>query len=140
MTTWRQLDLLKHPRRQRGTRPPPALERRTHIALVDTLRIGLADGWWFSHVPNGELRTERTGAVLKRMGAKPGVFDLMLISPTGLVYFMELKRGRAPLTLAQKVFLAEMDKRGVPCAVARSYDEALDRLSQWGAIRVRVAA
>lgn len=144
MTTWRQLSLLKDPRRQRGTRPPPAKERKTQIALIDTLEKygGLSPDWEVFHVPNGELRSEKTGALLKRMGAKAGVLDLEFLSPTGRPYFLELKRGRAPLTEAQAAFIARQEKRGVPCAVARSYKEAIEQLKAWGALRttIRVAA
>ena len=143
MTTERQLDLLKSVR-QRGVRPPLALERETQIALVETLDRygGLASGWEVFHIPNGELRSDKTGALLKRMGAKAGVLDLEFLSPTGQAHFLELKRGRQPLTEAQTAFIARQDKRGVPTAVARSYAEALAILKTWGALKttIRVAA
>jgi hypothetical protein len=135
MTTWQQLDLLelKHPRTHG--------ERRMQIALCDLLDKGwLSPGWEFFAIPNGELRTEKTGALLKRMGAKAGIPDLQFLSPTGLAYFLELKWGKQPLTEAQKAFAERQLVRGVPCAVARSYDEALEQLHAWGAIRVRMAA
>jgi hypothetical protein len=136
----RQLDLLKGPR-QRGIRPPPALERATQIALADTLDKygGLAPGWeWFA-IPNGELRTDKTGALLKRMGAKAGVLDMEFLSPVGKPYFLELKRGKAPLKEEQLAFLDRQYKRGVTCAVARSYKEAIDILKGWGAVRATVS-
>jgi hypothetical protein len=141
MTTWRQLDLLKGPR-QRGTKPPPALERQSQIMLKRTLDDyrGLAPGWEWFHIPNGELRTEKTGGLLRAMGAKAGVLDLEFLSPTGRPYFLELKRGRQPLTEAQEAFLSRMLARGVTCAVARSYGEAIEILKGWGAVRVEVAA
>jgi hypothetical protein len=123
---------------QRGVRAPLALERETQIALADTLDKygGLAPGWeWFA-IPNGELRTEKTGALLKRMGAKAGVLDTEFLSPTGKPYFLELKRGRAALTDAQQSFIERQQARGVTCAVARSYTEAIQILKGWGAVRV----
>jgi hypothetical protein len=122
---------------KRGPRcpPPPAPERRTHIALADLLRrVGRADWLWF-HVPNGEYRTKETGALLLRMGVMPGVFDLLLISPTGAHHWLELKRGaKAGMSLAQIRFRHELQVRGVPYGVARSFDEAVDFLRAWGVI------
>lgn len=140
MTAWRQLDLLKHLRRQRGTKPPPAPEFRTHCAVADAMRIGIAPGWIFTHFPAGEKRDAGAAARLKRMGLKPGFPDFLLISPAGVHHWLELKRGSAALTDAQKAFQLAMNERGVPCAVARSFNEAIEILTSWGAIRVRVAA
>jgi VRR-NUC domain len=140
LTAWRQLDLLKHPRRQRGTRPPPAPEFRTHCAIADALRVGIAPGWIWTHFPAGEKRDKGAAARLKRMGLRPGFPDFLLISPTGVHCWLELKRGRARLNWAQDLFRTEMLERGVPHAVARSFDEAIRVLTAWGAIRLRVAA
>jgi hypothetical protein len=74
-------------------RSPPALERRTHIALADLLRVACRPGWWWSHIPSGEYRTEQAGALLKRMGTQRGMLDFLLISPTGEHHWLELKRG-----------------------------------------------
>jgi hypothetical protein len=140
MTAWRQLDLLKDPRRQRGTKPPPALERQTHIAIADSLDLGSAPGWIWTHFPAGEKRSKETAALLKRMGVKPGFSDFLLISPTGQHHWLELKRGRAPLTEAQEAFRDACQARGVPHAVARSFNEAMQVLELWDAVRVRVEA
>ena len=131
-----QLDLLSRNRR----RPPPALEVRTHIAIADLLAVAAAPGWICTHYPLGEKRSAETGALLKRMGNKPGFFDWLLISPTGVHHWMELKRGAAPLTPAQKYFQVQMNMRGVPCAVARSYRAAEAQLHAWGVLRGRVSA
>lgn len=87
------------------------------------------------HVPNGEYRTEKTGALLQRMGVMPGVADFLLIDGAGLHHWLELKRGDAPLSMNQVRFRTEMRTRGVPHAVARSFDEAVEQLNQWGALK-----
>jgi hypothetical protein len=75
------------------TRLPLPIERRTHIAIADLLRWQAHHkGWWWSHVGSGEYRTEKTGALLKRMGLCPGMLDFLLISPTGRHHWLELKR------------------------------------------------
>lgn len=139
MSTARQLSLFKG-RRQAGARPPPPVERKTHIAVADALRAGCMPGWLWTHFPAGEHRDERTGALLKRMGVAKGWPDFLLISLDGWLFCLELKRGKAQLTDDQQAFADAMGARGVPWAVARSFDEAVAQLTAWGALRLRVSA
>lgn len=134
-----QLSLFKG-RRQRGIQPPLAKEFATHVALADAMRRGCVSGWIWTHFPAGEARTEATGRRLKRMGLKPGFADFLLIDPDGVHYWLELKRGKAPLTVAQNEFGVEMIERGVPYACCRSFNEAIATLRVWGAIRMTVTA
>ena len=113
MTLPRQLHLFKG-KRQRGMMAPLPLEAKTHMALAKTLRIGLKPGWLANHFPAGELRDKVTAARLKGMGLKPGWADFILIDQHGRHYWLELKRGKAPLSEAQKEFHVEMVARGVP--------------------------
>lgn len=131
MTAAPQRDFWK---RQTVRRLPPAPERRTHIALADLLRQAAQAGWWWSHIPSGELRTKETAALLQRMGLKPGMLDFLLISPAGAHHWLELKRGLAPLTDGQIEFTAELRRRGVPYYVARDYDAAVDQLKKWSVL------
>jgi hypothetical protein len=131
---------IKWPKRgaKRGPRcpPPPAPERRTHIALADFLRQFADPGWLWLHIPNGEYRTPATAALLQRMGVLPGAFDFLLIRADGMHHWLELKRGaNADMSLAQIRFRHELQIRGVPYHVARSFDEAVALLKQWGVIR-----
>ena len=121
-------------KRQAVRRLPPALERRTHIAIANLLRHTARAGWWWTHIPSGELRTEATGALLKRMGLQRGMADFLLISPTGVHHWLELKRGNAPLTEDQEAFAAALRRCGVPYAVARGYDDAVRQLTRWDAL------
>jgi hypothetical protein len=144
----RQLSLFKG-KRQRGVKPPPALEFETHCALADTLRRAVTPGWLWTHFPAGEerpahidkrgRRVSSEGARLKRMGLKPGWADFLFVSPAGRLHCLELKRGNAPLNDAQQDFRDAITLCGVPYAVARSYDEAIQILTSWGAVRVRVS-
>jgi len=121
-------------KRQTVRRLPPAPERRTHIAIADLLRYTARAGWWWSHIPSGEYRTEATGALLKRMGLKRGMADFLLISPDGVHHWLELKRGNAPLTEDQEAFAAALRRCGVPYYVARHYEGAVHQLQQWGVL------
>jgi hypothetical protein len=140
MTAWRQLDLLKDPRRQRGTRPPPAPERQLHIAVADVIRWSKAPGWIVFHPANGELRTEETGALLKRMLVLPGVSDFILLGPGPAVCALELKRRPNKPTEAQTAFLEAVRAIGGHAEWTDSYDRAIEILKGWGAVRVTVAA
>jgi hypothetical protein len=84
--------------RRPAHRTPPAPERKTHIAVADLLRVACRPNWIWSHIANGEYRTTKTGALLQRMGVRRGLFDFLLISPDGVHFWLELKRGSAPLT------------------------------------------
>lgn len=138
-STPRQLSLFRS-RKQGGERAPLPKERQTHIAIADALRVGCTPDWLWSHFPAGEHRDEATGALLQRMGLKKGWSDFLLIDHNGDHHWLELKRGKAPLTEEQEAFLAALEARGVACAVARSFDEAVAVLQRWGALRLKVAA
>ena len=117
---------------RRAARQLLPIERRTHIAIADLLRLRAhRKGWWFSHVPLGEHRSEKTGALLKRMGTQAGMLDFLLIAPTGQHHWLELKRGSAPLTEAQQAFIEQLERRGVPWFVARDYAAAVKQLKAW---------
>lgn len=134
----RQLALFNS--RKRGpVKAPQPIERKTHIAVADALTWGCAPGWEWTHFPAGEHRSEETGALLKRMGLKKGWSDFVLIGPTGVHHWLELKRGKAPLTPEQEAFRDACQVRGVPWAVARSFAEATAQLQSWGALRLSVS-
>jgi len=110
-------------------------ERKLHIAVADLLRTSCKPGWWWSHIGHGEYRTKETGALLQRMGLKPGMADFLLISPVGVHCWLELKSGtHAELSGAQVLFCNEMRRRGTPYEVARDYNAAEKQLKRWGVL------
>jgi hypothetical protein len=120
---------------RKPARPPPPIERRTHIAVADLLRVAVTPGWLWLHVPNGELRSENTGALLKRMGAKAGVSDFLLIAPPrACVHCLELKRKGLKPTPQQLEFLAQVKAAGGRAGWADSYEDAVRLLRRWGAL------
>lgn len=114
---------------------PLPYEVETHIALADLLRASLVPGWLWTHFPAGEVRNKATAARLWRMGLHPGFADFLLISPAGVHHWLELKRGNARSSAAQKEFASAMMHRGVPYALARTFTEAVGWLKRWGVIR-----
>jgi VRR-NUC domain len=121
---------------RRIVRPPPAPELSTHVMVADLLRRWANPNWRHSHLPLGEYRTPATARKLQRMGVVAGLPDFILLAPTGIAHFLELKRGRASLTEEQQEFANWCVAHGVPYAIARNFDEALRCLKAWGAIRV----
>jgi hypothetical protein len=126
-----QLDLLT----KRVRKAPLASERATHIAVADLLRASLSKGWWASHIPSGELRTEATGKLLKRMYTQPGMADFVLLGP-GCVCWLELKRPPNKPTEAQVAFGKAAILALSRYEVAYSYADAERILKAWGAVRI----
>jgi hypothetical protein len=122
--------------------PPTPLEFTLHCMVADTLRRWLAEGWCFTHIPNGELRSKATAGRLKRMGLIPGWPDFILLSDDGDPYFLELKRKGFSLSDSQASFAEWCSDRGVPYALCDDFDLALKQLQAWGAVvgSVRVSA
>jgi VRR-NUC domain len=111
------------------------------VGVADALRIACAPGWAWTHIPNGEKRDKATAAKLWRMGVQPGWPDLVLVSPSGRLHCLELKRDKQRLSAAQEDFRDLMVAAGVPWAVARSIEEACRVLTAWGAMmKLRVSA
>lgn len=108
-----------------------------HCQIADLLTIAISPGWVWWHTPNGELRSKVTAARLKRMGVRPGVSDILLVSPYGAkLHALELKRHGKPPTAAQHTFLNAIDACGGRSDWTDSFDHAVAILSSWGAIRV----
>lgn len=108
-------------------RPEQALQQSV-AAYLDHVMPHLL--WW--HVPNSSgNRGARLGGILKSMGVKAGVPDLVLILPNGLAGFIELKAGRGKLTEAQEAFRDRAVKLGCLWAEARSLADVEDILTNW---------
>jgi len=132
-----QLHLFR--RGHKPERPKPALEFKTACAFADTLRQCAKPDWLWTHFPAGELRSKATGARLKRMGTRAGMPDYVFVSPdTGQAYFLELKRGNAPLTPEQETFRDWCHTVRAPWHCARSYDDAIAIVTAWGVLKREV--
>ena len=115
-------------------------ERASHIAVVDW--ANWASGMWpelrgLIHVPNGEYRPSKTGALLKRLGAKPGVPDFLLCTAhdgfIGLA--IELKRRPNKLTDEQQWWLEILAMQRWLTLVAWSATEAQNALQAYVSAR-----
>jgi hypothetical protein len=130
-----QIDLFT----KRVRKAPDALERELHIAVADHIRWAIRpDVIWF-HPANGELRSDSTGALLKRRGVRPGVSDLLFAAPPqARLHALELKRrGKRP-TPEQTAFLDAVRAIGGVSAWADSYDKAIELLKAWDILSDRL--
>jgi hypothetical protein len=119
-----------------GGRSPPPIERRTAIALADTLRKLARPGWFWTYIASGELRPEGTGGLLQRLGLKRGLPDYLLISPAGVHYWLELKRVRLGMVSDDQLQFAGMcQARAIPHAICRGFKEAEAQLREWDVLR-----
>ena len=109
-------------------------ELSLQCAVADLLRLNAAPGVIWTHPPNGEHRSKRTGAKLKRMGVRAGAPDFIIILPTGHVACLELKAPKGALSQAQRVWRDDCWRIGVPYSVATTLHDAQDILTAWGAI------
>jgi hypothetical protein len=109
-------------------------ERALQFALIEHLDLRAPAGTWVSHFPSGGKRNAVTGSLLKRLGTRAGVPDLLILC-RGKLFGLELKNGtRGRLSPAQIATHADMRAAGAVVGTAGSIDEALDLLGEWGII------
>jgi hypothetical protein len=111
-------------------------ERQLQTDLVgDHLPWRLAPDVWWTHFPAGGRRSRITGAILKAMGTRSGVPDLLFLA-RGRLFGLELKAGnRGRLGPAQVSTHGDMRRAGAVIGTAGSVDEAIDLLGEWGLLR-----
>jgi hypothetical protein len=140
-----QLDLFKG-KRQRGVKPPTALEFATCCLLADTIDRWIMPGWRWTHLPFGEHRDHRlnkkgqrfspTGNRLKRMGTKKGWPDYIFVGPARAVFWLEMKRARSGRLSDEQI---DIRTHLIDCGFAylstSSYDEAISALIERGILR-----
>lgn len=110
-------------------------EHKLQVALLDYLRIaGRRDLHWFA-VPNGGHRHIAEASRLKAEGVRSGTPDLCFMLEGGKVAWLEMKTARGTLSPAQKAFRDLAQRLGHQWGLARSVDEAIVLLTQWGVLR-----
>lgn len=104
-------------------------------AVVQHLRLRSRPGvTWFA-VPNGGARSPVEASVMKGLGVRAGVPDLIIIRE-GRTFALELKREKGGRTSeAQLGMIKEFQAAGVTCAVSAGIDQAVSQLKEWGVIR-----
>lgn len=98
--------------------------------VMDALRV-LKPQCIVISVPNEGRRSTVAGARLKRMGMMPGASDLVVLWGGGCGC-IELKTDVGRQSESQIVFERKCLDAGVPYRVARSIDEVVAILVEWG--------
>lgn len=106
------------------------------FAWAATARRDFPQLAWLHAIPNGGLRSARTGAKMKATGARKGVWDVHLPVPrwrapssvvTGL--YIEMKKpGKGRLTDEQKDYRKHLDFYGYQSVVCFTWEEARDAI------------
>ena len=86
------------------------------------------------HVPNGGWRSRIEAAILKGLGVRAGVPDVIAIH-RGRVYGLELKAEGGSATRKQRETIAAMEAAGASCCIVEGLDRALACLETWGLIK-----
>ncbi|CAK0777217.1 VRR-NUC domain-containing protein [Gammaproteobacteria bacterium] len=136
---------MPHPLRMARKAAFIPLEDDEHIALADWLRANLI---FFHHSPNGGVRPSRTdakgarfsneGKKLQRMGTIKGFPDFLVIDPPppfteGPPVAVELKRVKGGKPSPEQLdLMAELEKRGWTCYLAKGADAAITFLKSLG--------
>lgn len=79
----------------------------------------------YFHTPNEGKRTPAQAFHLQRMGMRPGVPDLTILTPCGKTLWWEPKTPQGRLTEAQDAFRAYCLAHGHHHAVVRSLEQAM---------------
>jgi hypothetical protein len=108
------------------TRPEQEIQR----AVVQHLAIRGARDCFSFHVPNGGWRSRVEASIMKGLGVRAGVPDIIAIK-NGRAYALELKGPGRRLTAVQREAHAALTAAGATVASAGSLDEALAQLETW---------
>jgi hypothetical protein len=113
-------------------RPEDAIQR----AVFEHLRVRGTLGVFAFHPANGGWRSRIEAAILKGLGARPGVPDVIAIK-AGRAYAIELKVRGGRLTEPQRAAHIALRAAGAAVAVSYGLDAALDQLERWGLLHGR---
>jgi hypothetical protein len=86
----------------------------------------------FCHVPNGGRRGKVEAAIFIGLGVKRGVPDLIVWTPHGQSFGIELKAGKQPLSDDQVLFHSTLHSLGHRVYVCRCLEDVIVALSTEG--------
>jgi hypothetical protein len=116
------------------------VERDFTKAVAEMLRFTIKPEvkYLYGHFPAGEMRTAKTGRILKEMGTPRGWPDFLFLAPASLggPAGMELKTETGKLNPFQVIFRDAFIGAGYRWALCRNMGEAIEQLTAWGLIQV----
>lgn len=105
------------------------------------LDVALPKSYRAFHPANGGARNIRTAAMMKALGVKAGVADIVVIGEGGKAWMIEVKASKGSATPAQKDWNEWADANSVPFAICRSVGDVQVALNDWGVpLRAQVQA
>lgn len=107
-------------------RPEEAPQRSAAHYLSVAVPLPPEGPLWF-HVPNGGGRSKAEGGILKAMGVKSGIGDLVFLTKTR-PFCIELKAGKGKLSESQKWVMSVLNLMGIHTYVVRNLEELKDAL------------
>ena len=81
-------------------------------------------------VPNGGKRSKIESAIMKGLGTKSGVPDLVILPKHGNAMFVELKSADGTTTDNQEAWIGWLTASGYAVAVCRSLEEVIEFLTR----------
>lgn len=120
--------------RRRSAKPEDQIQR----AVFQHIAARAAPGVYAFHVPNGGKRKPIEAAILKGLGVRAGVPDVIAIHK-GNVYALELKAEEGRPTPAQLEAIEAIRTAGGFACITYGLDRALACLETWGILRGRAA-
>jgi len=92
------------------------------------------DCYYFA-IPNQSNRHIANAAKIKAEGGRSGIADLCFMLPSGKTAWLEMKKPGGSLSQTQKQFRDVCKTLGHTWGTAKSVDEAIVLLMQWGALK-----
>jgi hypothetical protein len=114
---------------RRHHRPEDQLQRTVCQHLRQRGAPGLV---W--HTPNGGKRRPVEASILKGLGTRAGVADLIFVH-RGRPFALELKADEGRPTVEQIAFVSDFNGAGGSAAIVNGLDRALRTLETWGLLR-----
>lgn len=109
-------------------------ERKEQCTLVDWSQYKPIPRDYMHSIPNEGRRTIQEGAMLKRMGLRPGVSDLFLAYPAhgkhGLWIEMKIRRGGV-ISTEQRTWINRMNAVGYVAVVAKGWEHAVQLIESY---------
>jgi hypothetical protein len=115
---------------RRRHRPEDQIQR----SVIAHLRARGVPGLVWTHVPNGGKRSKVEGAILKGLGVRAGVSDVLLWH-RGRAFALELKAEGGRPSEQQMQFISDLNAAGGFATIASGIDEAIRVLECWGLLR-----
>jgi len=109
-------------------------EQEIQRTVFEHLALRGAPAMFAFHPANGGWRSRVEAAILKDMGVRAGVPDIIGIKG-GRCYALELKTRGCRLTAVQRDAHAALTAAGATVSVAYDLDDALVQLESWGLLR-----